>query len=135
MGFSGEGRVKMAGYCYVKQDEWDEVRAFIKNLQVTGNGRITYSGRGKGRRAIIQINGVSSGGSATTDAGSFPALTTGAPTAGVYPVAFYEDGKNEASTGTGTAEVLNLSISETLPTGTWIVCHPTTVSETGGGTP
>jgi len=124
----------MSGYCYVKQDEWDEVRAFVKNLKVTGDGKITYSGRGKGRRAIIQVTPGRSGGSSSSS-GSFPALTTGAPTAGAYPVNLYANGKNEAATGTGTAEVLNLSISETLPTGTWIVCHPTTVSETGGGTP
>lgn len=62
------------------------------------------------------------------------AKTTGTPTNGEYPIALYADGKAEPSTNTGTAEVLNLSINNPLPTGTWIVVNKATVSITGGGT-
>ena len=52
-------------------------------------------------------------------------------TSGVYDVDLYANGKEELSTGSGTLEVLNLNIEETLTTGTWIVANPCQVTETG----
>jgi len=60
------------------------------------------------------------------------AKITGAPTGGEYPCDFYANGKDAASTGSGTIEVLNLAVSETLPTNTWVVAHAVAVTSTGG---
>jgi len=57
--------------------------------------------------------------------------TTGVPVTGVYPVNLYGNGKTEATTGTGQVEVLNLNISESLPTGTWLVAHTMAITVTG----
>lgn len=51
---------------------------------------------------------------------------------GSYNVDFYEDGKHEAITGSGIVEVLNISLSETLPNGTWIIANAVVTNITGG---
>lgn len=86
-------------------------------------------------RKIVSILGLcsdsvvylTSGGSSRT-----LAKTTGSPTAGEYPVDFYENGKHEAATDSGTIEVLNLCLTEELPVGTWVVATKITSYYTGG---
>ena len=49
-----------------------------------------------------------------------------------YTVDIYANGKDAASTGSGTLQVANIHINETLPTGTWVVGHPAIVTEIAG---
>jgi len=49
-----------------------------------------------------------------------------------YTVDIYADGKDEASTGSGTLQVANMHINESLATGTWVVGHPAIVTEIEG---
>lgn len=93
----------------------------------TGNCRLLWSAGTTGDQwAVVYLNVLDP---------TKPVLckTTGAPTNGEYPVDLYENGKNEASTDTGTLEVLSLNVSEALPTGTWIVAHREVLDITGGG--
>ena len=93
----------------------------------TGNCRLLWSAGTTGDQwAVVYLNVLDP---------TKPVLckTTGAPTNGEYPVDLYENGKNEASTGTGTLEVLSLNLSEALPTGTWIVAHRGALDTTPGG--
>jgi hypothetical protein len=58
---------------------------------------------------------------------------TGAPDeAGIYPVAIHRNGKNEASTGTGELEMLELLPGENLPVDSWVWAHGGLVETTGG---
>lgn len=77
---------------------------------------------------VVSLKGGGGGGDSTATL----AKTTGAPTNGIYPVDLYANGKNETSTGSGILEVLNLNISEELPTGTWLIAHEVAVAVTGG---
>ena len=65
--------------------------------------------------------------SSDSSATSYPCKVTGAPTAGVYPVDVYKDGKTETKTGTGNIQVLQLHISSVIPTGTWLMGFDTTL--------
>lgn len=63
---------------------------------------------------------------------SFPCRITGGSTAGGYTVDIHANGKNQAKTGTGTLEVLELLRGDNLRVGSWIVGHRTSVTITGG---
>ena len=63
------------------------------------------------------------GGTAAVGDAAVPARVTGAPSAGVYPVDLYADGKGEDSTGSDNLEILNLNLTEVLPVGTWVLAH------------
>ncbi len=59
---------------------------------------------------------------------AYPCKITGSPSGGAYPVDVHKDGKTETKTGTGDIQVLQLHISETLPTDTWLMGFDTTLA-------
>ncbi len=79
------------------------------------------------RRRSSSTNGT---GSAVS---SYPCKITGSPTVGEYPCDIHKNGKHEDKTGTGTIQALDLHINETIPSGTWVVGHDSTVEQTGAG--
>ncbi len=72
-------------------------------------------------------------GSGDSTAGSFPCKITGGGDGGIYTADYYENGKNQSSTGSGSIFVLDLHIQERVPSGTWVVGHPTTTEVLGQG--
>ena len=78
---------------------------------------------GRGRRTTVST--------ATASQECFPAKITGG-SGPSYTVDKYEKGIHEEFTGTGTIEVLNISVSETLPVDMWVLVHPCQFSITGG---
>lgn len=134
-------KVKTSGICYAKVSSTSGIVTFGDYLKPVDGSLIKTENSSvfkalESLSDLIEINlikvkiGSSGGGGITVS--PILAKTTGDPTNGEYPCDFYADGKHEASTGSGTCEVLMLNMSEDLTTGTWIVCHPTTVQITGG---
>lgn len=64
---------------------------------------------------------------------SVPAKIAGAPSDGVYPVDIYAAGVDGGSTETGEVQIVNISPTEVVPPGTWIIAHPCQITITGGG--
>jgi len=63
---------------------------------------------------------VPGGGGGGGDGGPTTVRVSGAPVNGRYPVQVFGNGPHVAHTGTAFVEILNLSISEILPTNTWL---------------
>ena len=61
-----------------------------------------------------------------------PCLITGGNSSNGYSVTIYANGKGEASTGSGTIDVLEILWNDNIPAGTWVIGHETTTSATGG---
>ena len=101
-----------------KQSDSNKVWRALNNIKIHGQ---------KGT-AVLHENGINI---SLKSQKSIIAKITGAPTAGVYPVSFYANGKNAEATATGTVEVLNLAVAETLPSGTWIIASASAVTYTG----
>jgi len=49
-----------------------------------------------------------------------------------YTVDIYANGKDSASTGSGTLQVANMHINESLSIGVWVIGHPSIVTEIAG---
>lgn len=135
-------KIKTSGICYAKVSSSSEEitlgdylspeeGSFVKTESST-IFRALESISNPSEINLVKVKIGSSGGGGESSPQPIIAKTTGVPTNGEYPVDFYANGKHEDSTGSGTCEVLMLNMSESLPTGTWIVCHPTATSVTGG---
>lgn len=70
-------------------------------------------------------------GSGGSGGGSIPAKVLSGSGV-VYSVQLYANGKTQASTGTGTVVVLNMSSFETIPVGSWIMVSQAVLTYTGG---
>ena len=79
---------------------------------------------------IRKSSGRKSGSSSSTSLCYLCKITGGNSTS--YTIDLYANGKDAASTGTGTLQVANMHINETLPVGTWVVGHPAIVTEIAG---
>lgn len=60
------------------------------------------------------------------------AKITGGSAAAGYTVELYSNGRQESSTGTGTVFLPEVSLTGTLPSGTWVLAHLSEVAVTGG---
>jgi len=92
--------------------------------------RTENTGAGIRLHAVEKITDPGSGGS--SDASTIIYKTTGGSTAAGYSVALYGNGRDQASTGTGTLEVCDMAWVSDLPVGTWGVAHALQITYTGG---
>ncbi len=114
---------------------WQSACEFIYNklkkaIPISGKG-ITVEQTPKGARINLR-NGSRSNGTFSNGTGSYPCKVTGGSNSKGYTVSIYADGKHEASTGSGTLEVLELLWGDDVPTGTWLICHDSSITVTGG---
>ena len=116
------------------------IQEFVTKQNALNNKRrlvdgpdISWEDTGAGFRPHI-INMPTQGSTAeATGSYPIPAVVTGGTTLTGYAVIFYENGFDQASTGTGTCHVLDLAASDIILSGERIMAMPITITETGDG--
>lgn len=118
-------------YVSVLREEWETVKAMLRNIKISQNGVRNASVRpfGSGKSAGINFI-IPKGGGARSIVPAKIVSKDGA----FYIIDMYANGLDQAATATNlTAKVLMLNYASTLPAGTEIMVSSSYVIETGGG--
>ena len=92
--------------------------------------KVAYTDTGAEISFIGQNAGAGGGGE--TGNAAVPCIITSGTTAAGYAVSLYADGYDNPATGTGTLDILDISIADNLASGEHYIAKPQQLAVTGG---